>query len=78
MIDGILLSHHFINRNLKKWKRETETISNGQLFKMEPETLNGVEKWAVFGQSEDENARFIKAQSRPNRFAVMIGGDIHY
>lgn len=78
MTKGVLLLHDIIDRLLKFLQRPMQTVCDRQLFEMQPKALNGIEKRAVFGQPDDQQAGFIQAQRRPNGFTVMVGRIVHH
>jgi hypothetical protein len=41
-----------------------EAIGIRQVFQVQPKALNWIEKWAVFGQPEDQDAVFKSGQRR--------------
>jgi len=54
-----------------------ETIGNHELFEVQPETFNRVEKRTVLGQPDDQETVFIEAQGRLNSLAVMVRSIVH-
>ena len=77
MGERILVAQHLVNGTLQVVERTMETIGNRQLLEMQPETLNRIEKRAVLGQPEDQDAVFEQRQRCLGCLAVVVGGIIH-
>ena len=54
MVEGILVSHHLSDGLVKFLYRAVQTVGNGELLKVQPKALNGIEKGAVLGQPDDQ------------------------
>lgn len=78
MAERVLLAHDVIDRLLKFLERPMQTVRDSQLLEVQPEALNGIEKWTIFGQPDDQQSVFVQAQRCSNSFAVMIGRVIHH
>lgn len=77
MAQGVLVAQHLINGTLQVVKRAVQAVGNRQLLEVQPETLNRIEKRAVLGQPEDQDAVFEQRQGRLGRLAVVVGSIIH-
>ena len=54
-----------------------QVIGDGQLLKMQPETFDHIQEWAVFGQPIYMNPILKQTQGSLHCFATVIGGIIH-
>lgn len=77
MKQSVLVLDSFIDRLLQAGQGTVQTVGNRQVFQVKPEALNGIEKRTVFRQTDDQNAVFVKAQSRLSSLAVVVGGVVH-
>lgn len=77
MAERILVGHHLSDGSVKCVQRAMEAIGDGELLEMQPEALNGIEKWTIFGQPDHHQAVLEKTQGCLSRFAVVVGGVIH-
>jgi len=77
MAECILVGHDLSDGSVKCVQRAMQAIGNGQLLEMQPEALDGIEKWTVLGQPDHHQAVFEKTQGCLSGFAVVVGGVIH-
>lgn len=74
MVESVVVSHDFRAGLVEFLKGTVQAIGNGQLFEVQPEAFNRIEKWTVFRKPDHQKAIFKQAESGFDCFAVMVGG----
>lgn len=74
MVRDVLVGHLIINGADEAVEVRMQAVGIGKSFEMKPETLYRIEKRAVFGQPDQEDAVFQGSDSRLYSFAFVIRG----
>lgn len=64
MVGQVLVGHAGVNLPLQTFQVGMQTVGIRQVFQVQPEPLNRIEKGAVLGQPDDQEAVFERRQSR--------------